>query len=83
MNRTTGRRSYAATTYYAYNAHRPNFVVLTGAQATRIELKKGAGGKLTATGVSFVHNSTKFSVKAKKEVILSTGLWIMAWDDGV
>ncbi|KAB5592638.1 Choline dehydrogenase [Ceratobasidium theobromae] len=73
VNRTTGRRSYAATTYYAYNAHRPNFVVLTGAQATRIELKKGAGGKLTATGVSFVHNSTKFSVKAKKEVILSTG----------
>ncbi|CAE6474994.1 unnamed protein product [Rhizoctonia solani] len=39
VNRTTGRRSYSANTYYAYNAHRPNFVVLTGAQATKINFK--------------------------------------------
>ncbi|CAE6433226.1 unnamed protein product [Rhizoctonia solani] len=77
VNRTTGRRSYSATTYYAYNAHRPNFVVLTGAQATKINFKDTVNanktGKLVATGVSFIHQSKSYVVKAKKEVILSAG----------
>lgn len=77
INRTTGRRSYSASTYYAYNAHRPNFVVLTEAQATKINFKNTAGnGKpdnIVATGVSFVHKSQTYTVKAKKEVILSAG----------
>ncbi|CUA76134.1 Oxygen-dependent choline dehydrogenase [Rhizoctonia solani] len=77
VNRTTGRRSYAATTYYAYNAHRLNLVVLTGAQATKINFKENGSSKktenLVATGVSFVHNSQTYTVKAKKEVILSAG----------
>ncbi|KAG8754358.1 hypothetical protein FRC11_006697, partial [Ceratobasidium sp. 423] len=77
VNSTTGRRSYSASTYYAYNAHRPNFVVLTGAQATKINFKDTAGGdkngNLVATGVSFVHESQTYTVKAKKEVILSAG----------
>ncbi|KAH7337866.1 alcohol oxidase [Rhizoctonia solani] len=77
VNRTTGRRSYAATTYYAYNAHRPNFVVLTGAQATKINFKRPRrnekNGKLVATGVSFVHGLRTYTVQAKKEVILSAG----------
>lgn len=74
VNRTTGKRSYAASTYYAYNADRPNFVVLTGAQATKINFANTtSGGKITATGVSFVSNSTSFSVAARKEVILSAG----------
>lgn len=74
MNRTTGKRSYAASTYYAYNAGRSNFVVLTGAQATKVNFaNKPSGGKITATGVSFVSNSTTFSVTARKEVILSAG----------
>ncbi|CEL61578.1 hypothetical protein RSOLAG1IB_10142 [Rhizoctonia solani AG-1 IB] len=58
VNRTTGTRSYSASTYYAYNAHRPNLVVLTGAQATKINFKDG---KIT------------LSMKAKKEVILAAG----------
>ncbi|KAJ1300896.1 hypothetical protein OPQ81_003322 [Rhizoctonia solani] len=77
VNRTTGRRSYAATTYYAYNAHRPNFVVLTGAQATKINFQNTTSGSknknLVASGVSFVHKSQTHTVKVKKEVILSAG----------
>ncbi|CAE6537230.1 unnamed protein product [Rhizoctonia solani] len=76
VNSTTGRRSYSASTYYAYNAHRPNFIVLTGAQATKINFKDtGAdkSGNQVATGVSFVHGSQTYTVKAKKEVILSAG----------
>ncbi|CAE6425509.1 unnamed protein product [Rhizoctonia solani] len=79
VNRTTGSRSYAANTYFAYNSERPNFVVLTEAQATKIEFEKlgsatgKPGSKLTATGVSFVFNATSYTVKARKEVILSAG----------
>ncbi|ELU40827.1 GMC oxidoreductase [Rhizoctonia solani AG-1 IA] len=74
INRTTGRRSHSGVTYYAYNAHRPNFVVLTGAQATKINFdtnNSAKSGNLVATGVSFVHNSQTYTVKAKNEVILS------------
>ncbi|CAE7220893.1 unnamed protein product [Rhizoctonia solani] len=77
VNRTTGRRSYSASTYYAYNAHRPNFVVLTEARATKINFKNTTNnkrdGNLVASGVSFVHKSQSYTVKAKKEVILSAG----------
>ncbi|CUA69310.1 hypothetical protein RSOLAG22IIIB_08434 [Rhizoctonia solani] len=76
VNRATGRRSYAANTYYAYNAHRPNLVVLTGAQATKINFQNASNSKtedLVATGVSFVHKSQTYIVRANKEVILSAG----------
>ncbi|CUA69182.1 Pyranose dehydrogenase 1 [Rhizoctonia solani] len=45
VNRTTGTRSYAASTYFAYNSGRANFVVLTGGQATKIEFKSPTTGK--------------------------------------
>ncbi|KAG8680366.1 hypothetical protein FRC08_016360, partial [Ceratobasidium sp. 394] len=75
VNRTTGKRSYAASTYYAYNAARSNLVVLTGAQATKINFANSTGsrGSITATGVSFVSGSTSYNVRARKEVILSAG----------
>ncbi|KAJ1301435.1 hypothetical protein OPQ81_008693 [Rhizoctonia solani] len=77
VNDTTGRRSYSASTYYGYNAHRPNFVVLTGAQVTKINFKgatkQSKTGKLVASGVSFVHKPQTYTVKARKEVILSAG----------
>ncbi|KAF8676953.1 alcohol oxidase [Rhizoctonia solani] len=71
-NRTAGIRSYAGNTYYKSAAHRPNLVVLTEAQATKIEL--GHSGKdVTARGVSFQFRGTSFTAKAKKEVVLSAG----------
>jgi hypothetical protein len=51
--------------------------VLTGAQATKINFKDGKNNtkheNLVATGVSFVHKSKTYTVKAKKEVILAAG----------
>ena len=74
VNRTTGKRSYSANTYYAYNANRSNFVVLTGAQATKIAFSNTTvSGNQVATGVSFVSNSVTYTVQARREVILSAG----------
>ncbi|CUA70878.1 Oxygen-dependent choline dehydrogenase [Rhizoctonia solani] len=74
VNRTTGKRSYSASTYYAYNAERSNFVVLTGGQATKINFANATvEGNLVTTGVSFVSGSTTYTVNARKEVILSAG----------
>ncbi|KAG8733316.1 hypothetical protein FRC11_007199, partial [Ceratobasidium sp. 423] len=74
VNRTTGKRSYAASTYYAYNAERSNFVVLTGGQATKINFSnQTVSGNYVATGVSFVSNSATYTVNVRKEVILSAG----------
>ncbi|CAE6504329.1 unnamed protein product [Rhizoctonia solani] len=74
VNRTTGKRAYSASTYYAYNAERSNFVVLTGGQATKINFSNTTvGGNHVATGVSFVSDSATYTVNARKEVILSAG----------
>ncbi|KAK3681991.1 hypothetical protein LTR37_020694 [Vermiconidia calcicola] len=71
VNRTSdpGRRSYAATGYFRPNADRPNLKVLVEALATKITMDDN-----TATGVEFMHNEKRHSVKASKEVILSGGV---------
>jgi choline dehydrogenase-like flavoprotein len=63
-----GRRSYAATGYLRPNLSRPNLKVLTEALATRVLLDGN-----TATGVEFMHDGKRHSIKASKEVILSGG----------
>ncbi|GAB1526929.1 hypothetical protein RhiTH_010103 [Rhizoctonia solani] len=74
VNRTTGKRSYSASTYYAYSAQRSNLVVLTGGQATKINFSnKTISENHVATGVSFVSDSDAYTVNARKEVILSAG----------
>ena len=73
VNRTDdpGKRSYAASGYLKPNLGRKNLKVLTEAQATRIVLDESK----TAKGVEFVHKGgQKYTVKAKKEVVLSTGV---------
>ncbi|CAE6433092.1 unnamed protein product, partial [Rhizoctonia solani] len=74
-NRSTGIRSYAANTYYKSAADRSNLVVLTEAQATKVELEHTGAGA-TARGVSFVHQNKTYTAKVKKEVILSAGSFL-------
>ncbi|KAI0316269.1 alcohol oxidase [Amylostereum chailletii] len=66
-------RSYAATAYYHPNAHRNNLVLLPGAQVTRVLFEKADDGDLFAAGVAFVKSGQSYTVKAKREVILSAG----------
>ncbi|QRW18391.1 GMC oxidoreductase [Rhizoctonia solani] len=68
VNRTTGKRSYSASTYYAYSAQRSNLVVLTGGQATKINFSnKTISGNHVATGVSFVSDSNAYTVNARRK----------------
>ncbi|KAF9556900.1 GMC oxidoreductase [Agrocybe pediades] len=70
----TWTRSYAANVYLAPNIARDNLYVLTDALVSRILLKDVIGSEVKmATGVEFIHNSRKYTVKVRKEVILSAG----------
>ncbi|TCD61101.1 hypothetical protein EIP91_009038 [Steccherinum ochraceum] len=69
----TATRSYAASGYYAPNAQRPNFLVLTEAYATKIILATTVNGLQRATGASFQYQGQLYNVQATKEVILSAG----------
>jgi choline dehydrogenase-like flavoprotein len=70
-------RSYAAPAYYAPNAGNANFLVLTGAQATKINFSstKNNAGQYTATGVTFSYNGTIYTASASKEIVLSGGVF--------
>jgi choline dehydrogenase-like flavoprotein len=75
VDRTTGKRSYAAA-YYTENLDNTNFVILTGAQATKINFSPNKqDGKIVATGITFQINGTTYVVNATKEVILSAGVF--------
>jgi choline dehydrogenase-like flavoprotein len=51
--------------------------VLTGAQATKIVFNptKNSAGLYTATGVSFSYGGTIYTANAKKEIVLSGGVF--------
>jgi choline dehydrogenase-like flavoprotein len=75
VDRTTGKRSYAAA-YYTKNLDNTNFVVLTGAQATKINFSPNKrDGNIVATGIDFQINGTTYVVNVTKEVILSAGVF--------
>ena len=59
--------------FYEPNKDRPNFTVLTSAQAQRVLFKKTASGDLTANGVEFISEGTRYIVKATRDVIVSAG----------
>ena len=65
-----GTRSYAVTGYLLPNAQRPNLHVLTEALASKLSIT--ADGSVT--GVEFLHSGKSYTVKAKKEVIVSAGV---------
>ncbi|KAI0086793.1 alcohol oxidase [Irpex rosettiformis] len=75
IDRSKGVRSYS-TEYYCRSASQSNFHVLTGAHVTQILLHPDnhLKGSFAASGVKFVVNSSEYTVKAKKEVILSAGV---------
>ena len=65
-------RSYAANSYFASAARRPNLTVLTGVSVSNIILDNG-NGLATAKGVHVTVKDKEFIVKASKEVILAAG----------
>jgi choline dehydrogenase-like flavoprotein len=69
----THTRTYAATAYYLPNKDRENLNVAVSALVTRVVLEKTASGEFEATGVEVQSTGRKFIIKAKREVILSTG----------
>jgi len=72
VNPQDGKRSYAASAYYAPIATRPNLVVLTDALVEEIVLSK-EDDKWMATGVRFQHAGGEFVASASREVIISAG----------
>jgi choline dehydrogenase-like flavoprotein len=72
VDRTQGVRSYAARAYFCNQSTRSNLHILLGASATKVSFANTTLG-LTATQVEFMVNSTIYTVKAKKEIVLSAG----------
>ena len=68
-----GTRSYVVTGYLAPNSDRQNLKILTEATVTKVLLDQSAEIP-TATGVAFLSNGKEFTVSAKREVILATGV---------
>ncbi|SAM80724.1 related to Glucose dehydrogenase [acceptor] precursor [Ustilago bromivora] len=67
-------RSYSANAHYAPNANRENLKVITGAHASKIVFdSNSADGDLVATGVEFIVDGKTYTVKAKKEIVVSGG----------
>ncbi|TFK71354.1 alcohol oxidase [Pluteus cervinus] len=73
VERELGKRSYA-TNYLKSRAG--NLKVLTSAHVTRINFgKPGEDGRRTAISVDFLFESSPYTVKAQREVILSAGAY--------
>ncbi|KAG8682376.1 hypothetical protein FRC09_016815, partial [Ceratobasidium sp. 395] len=71
------QRSCATTAYFEPNANRHNLHVLLGAHADRVILRRPAAATLyEASGVEFVHSSTRHRVFAAREVVVSAGAYL-------
>ncbi|EIN09265.1 GMC oxidoreductase [Punctularia strigosozonata HHB-11173 SS5] len=69
----THTRTYAVTAFYLPNAHRQNLVVLCGAHVRNVHTEPGSGGLLTAKAVEFDVGGKVHSVKAAREIVVSSG----------
>lgn len=72
LDQKTWRRSYAASAHYEPNRDLDNFKVLCGAHAKKVILTND-GSEKKATGVEYLHDGKSYTVKARKEVIVSGG----------
>ncbi|KAJ8085829.1 hypothetical protein PM082_004648 [Marasmius tenuissimus] len=75
MDAQNRSRSFAANAFYEPNHENKNFILLTGAQATKVEFGAASGAEdITATGVTYVGRDGKsYTSNVKKEVVLSAG----------
>jgi choline dehydrogenase-like flavoprotein len=74
INPSNTTRSYAAPAYLFPNAARKNLAVLTNALVEKINWSsKKSGGKTVASGVTFTSGGKKYTVVAKREVLVSGG----------
>ncbi|KAM6478149.1 alcohol oxidase [Trichoderma sp. SZMC 28011] len=75
---STGKRSYAASAYYASIAGRENLTVLTNAYVTKLLLDppEKSGGLAKVAGVSFILDKVEHVVRATKETILAGGSYM-------
>ncbi|KAH9954469.1 glucose-methanol-choline oxidoreductase, partial [Russula dissimulans] len=71
----SGTWSSTLTGYFETNANREDLVVLTGAEATKVFFKATTQGKAprVAEAVEFISGGKKYTVKARREVIMSAG----------
>ncbi|KAH9481557.1 Dehydrogenase mpl7 [Psilocybe cubensis] len=71
----SAQRSSAFTAYFLPIQNRPNLLVLTNAQVTKVILLEGSPqGEQTAIGVEFVHGGKQNVIKGvKKDVVVSAG----------
>ena len=68
-----GKRSTAASSYYAAAAERINLKLIQSAMVTKVLLDRSMGDPPTAKGVVYVVDGHKSVVYARREVILSAG----------
>ncbi|KAL7931447.1 hypothetical protein V8C35DRAFT_323612 [Trichoderma chlorosporum] len=75
---STGKRSHAASAYYAPIAGRQNLNVLTSTYVTKLLLNPPeiSGGLAQVKGVSFIVDKEEYVVRATKETILSGGTYM-------
>ena len=74
VDQKTRTRSHAGVAYYKPVKSRPNLHVMTEALVQKIDFeKKEEKAQLVATGLKFNAKGKDYTVKAKKEVIISTG----------
>ncbi|RPD66362.1 alcohol oxidase [Lentinus tigrinus ALCF2SS1-7] len=77
VDRSNGKRSYSANTYYRDDQDKPNLTVFLATQATKLNFaSNGATGHLRAKSVNVVAvnvTGTNGIISARKEVILAAG----------
>ena len=73
VNQHTRTRSHAGVAYYKPVASRSNLHVITEALVQKVEFERK--DQLVATGLEFNARGKNYTVKAKKEVIISAGVF--------
>jgi choline dehydrogenase-like flavoprotein len=67
-----GERWSAAKAYITPHRNRPNLTVITHAHTSKV-LMEDSGGQPRAVGVQYLHNDKTLEVRARREIVLSSG----------